>query len=202
MVGATQRAHSRNLKDPYDTDAAHRLTFPNGASFTATGTDFDGVSQFGDTHLSVPNIGDAALMYYSTEPSTAANDVSIGSFNAGGREIYLQIKNGSGSSVYTAGGNSYVLGPEHTNGLITGASLNGVVSLYRNAVLVATAGGGYTTDGLDSLYLGALHYLGGTSNLGNANCATAAVWLGLSDAEVAAIYTIIQQFQQALGRAV
>ncbi len=204
MVGVTIRAHSRNLKDPYDTDAAHRLTFPNGATFGPLGTDFNGTNQYANTHLIVDNISNAGLAYYHTEPATTYNDVCMGSYPGGsGSDFYMQIYNGGSNSVFTAGGNTYAIFATGPIGLLQGNS-DGGVQLYRNGALLAAQGGGFMNSTILPVAIGGMMNgsEGNVTNFVNANCALASINFAFTAADVTAFYNMVQQYQTALGRAV
>lgn len=54
FVGGTASTHERNLKDPADTNAAHRIIWGGGVTHGATGAKGNATNGFGDTHIYPP----------------------------------------------------------------------------------------------------------------------------------------------------
>ena len=75
MVGGTATSMKFNLKDPRDLDAAFRLTWSGGWTYSATGATPNGTNAYADTKF-IPNnngltINDNSISYYSR--TSAAN---------------------------------------------------------------------------------------------------------------------------------
>jgi len=56
-VGGTSTTCKWNLKNPLDTDAAYRMTFPNGGTFSSNGFNTNGTSHYGNTNMIGTAIG-------------------------------------------------------------------------------------------------------------------------------------------------
>jgi hypothetical protein len=83
MVGGTATSMKFNLKDPRDLDAAFRLTWSGGWTYSATGATPNGTNAFADTKLndSILTPNSSHLSFYSrTNINQAAYD--IGLFNS------------------------------------------------------------------------------------------------------------------------
>jgi hypothetical protein len=82
FIGTTASSQKWNLKDPRDADDAFRLTFYGNPVHNAAGVKWNGVNQWGDTHLKPQNVftDNASITFYSssnsinTEIDWAVND--------------------------------------------------------------------------------------------------------------------------------
>ena len=199
MLGGTAAAHKFNWKNPADTDAAYRLTFPNGATHAATGVAWNGTSQYANTFLTGLVANNATLGYYARNRSTTANDVSIGTLS---QEIYIQLKNSAGQQIFSSGGGGTTAGgTQAAGGWVLGTALGTSRATYNGAVGVSTttnANAGTTTA---NIFLGtASNGANPSANYSNAECALALVGLGLTQAEAEAVGRYVVAYQTALGR--
>lgn len=83
MVGGTAQSCKFNLVNPQDTDAAFRLTFAGGWTFSSSGAKPDGAAgTYAETYATQAGAGmsttNGHISYYSFTNSAAASEVEIG----------------------------------------------------------------------------------------------------------------------------
>lgn len=203
MVGGTATTCKYNLKDPRDLDAAFRLTFFNSPTFSSNGVDWNGSTQYADTHCSpsLMNQNSLHISYYSRQ-NVSETAVDMGCAG-GGSQVQIQLYNGS---LYTDNNdNSSQLASGGVNSaafFINSRTGSAGWSAYRNAINVgnktytAVAGSSY------NIYIGAYNNGGSTTNYSSKECAFASIGDGLTSTEVSAFYTAVQTFNTTLGRQV
>jgi hypothetical protein len=210
MVGGTATTHKFNLKDPRDLDAAFRITFGGGVSHDSLGSTGNGTNGYGVTHLnSFTELVDSNLhlSWYSRTASTAGSfstEISPNNFYVASSWITFRINNkSSGNAYFSAGSDGVRATVSNTlNGFFVGSeTASNLRKLFRNGTPIATN----TTNNTTALPNANLRFWG-TSIFGGTysanNCAFSSIGDGLSDAEVSALYTIVQDFQTTLSRQV
>ena len=218
MVGGTATTCKWNLKDPRDLDAAFRLVFTGGGTFSANGYLPNGINSFADTKL-IPNSvltnANHHVSYYSRTNPTSINSIEIGVGDVNGYySPAMRIRlNGFYGYVDTL---LYVSGNSSNTALLTFANtdarghfIGNISSItnrkaYKNGVVLGTN----TTSVSNSLGTGAI-YIAAYNNQPNTpgfytnrECAFSTIGDGLSDTEAANFYTAIQAFQTTLSRQV
>ncbi len=211
IVGGTANTHKYNLKDPQDTDGSFRLSFNGGWTHSATGALPDGSTAYADTHF-IP----------------ATN----GTVNDGHLSIYSRTNGTTGLDMYALGGgywgiaaNAVVAGAEYLSDAYDSASSNRITTpvanslgLFVDARTNSTTHKAYqngsqlgstdssTSSGFASvtlsLYLGAANNGAGPALFSNHEYAFASIGTGLSDTDVAHLYTAVQACQVTLSRQV
>jgi len=192
FVGGTGTTHKYNLKNPLDTDGAHRITYTSTPTHTSSGIQFGG-SSTGNTHI-IPSshltLNDTCISLSSTTNSAgSAADIGSGSsinFYIRYFDLYL-------SDMYdSVGGNGrLIVANTNSAGFFTTSRLPGpLYNIYINGTSVAnsavTAG---SLGGSDLIF-----------NSTNRNFNFVTVGLGLTTSEVGILNTIKSTFNTALGR--
>jgi len=204
-------AYKYNLKDPQDTDAAFRLKIFGTWTFTPTGAKPNGTNAYMDTALT-PSVSLSAnnihLSYYSRTDSAYGTSTSMGADSFPNEYCRLIIRR-IANVAYTLIGNTTIGLSQYvvtdSRGLfIANAPNSSTRKFYQNNTqLTPTSQSPLGTNGLStrSIYIGALHDSTGVE-YDNKQCAFASIGDGLTDAEAAALYTIVQQFQTSMARQV
>ena len=205
MVGGSSSTMKYNLKNPLDTDAAFRLVFNGGWTFSQTGALPNGTNGYADTKLT---------------PSTTL------SLNSTHVSLYSRTNTNTGVDMGLQRGTTYILNvARNSNQAYT--SLNSQsIELYSN-----TDGRGFylgnrqaindsdawkngtkqvnstnTTNAsefaITPIFIGAFNQLGSASGYSNKELAFSSIGDGLTDTEAANFYTAVQTFQTTLGRQV
>lgn len=201
MVGGTSTSCKYNLKNPANTDAAFRLSFVGGWTFSSSGAKPDGVSgTYADTffqpatYLTTSN---GSFSYYSFTNSASANSVEIGCTGAtASSEINLATKFSDGNFyVFYANGGSGIANAVSNGFYINNKATN--TEGWKNGSRLTNAGAS-TNMPTRNCYLGAEN--DGTTGYRNSarGCSYASMGGTLSDP--AAYSTIVNNFQTTLGR--
>ena len=206
MVGGTATSCKWNLKDARDLNAAYRLVFSGGGTFSANGYLPNGTNAFADTFInSLSNLTGTSthLSYYSRTATPINTVVEIGCGQVVPPYAALELavarvfdsgeEGGVGRAAFTTTTNAqgFWLGTKRSN-TDRENYLNGV-SQTTKTVSDTLAFPNLT------LFLGAINR--GTPALYSAKqCAFASIGDGLTDAEALAFYNAVQTFQTTLGR--
>jgi len=198
-----------NLKDARDLDAAFRLAFNGTWTYSKQGATPNGVNAYTNTYFNPVANGlttaSAHLSYYARTAATTADPAEIGNYTNNNVGFVIQSKSSTGLNIYyysytALASRSVATAP---TGLLSGSSVaNTRRDLYLNGVSVAN---NTTTDngtlGNYNLYMGAAN-IGGSSpsSYSNSQTAFATIGNGLTDSEMANLYTTIQTYQQELSR--
>jgi len=210
FLGRTESSCSYNLKSPYNTNAAYRITFQNSVAqiyYTRFGVELAGVFSVGDTYL-IPSTtltkGDLSMGIYinggtltgSAYPATMGSAVSA---NTDGLQFAIRttgkyfIPNGQAQNFISVSESS-------TTGIFIGSVKNGIISLYRNGKEIAnnTASSGGSLS-VNSVTIGAIN---GFVTQTYSNIRTGALFIasGLTKEDAIKMDFLIQQFNQLLAR--
>jgi hypothetical protein len=217
MVGGSAALHRWNLKDPRDLDAAYRLTFTGGTHTTALGyrANPQGVvtnAGHADSHLVPLGTLDPTslhLSYYGLQEVPGISRCEIGCYNwaGSGSRFHLLVRYSPGGTFYWGMNEDGLSGVD-----LPGVSLGTSLGLFVGSRLTASDQRAYR-NGLkvssNTLATIALSYmpvwvggLNGYPDQSDVPCGWASIGSGMTDQNVADLYTVVQNFQTALGRAV
>jgi hypothetical protein len=207
-VGSSATSCKWNLVNPVDSNAAYRLVFSGGVTFSANGIQFNGTNSYANTFInSLSNLTGTSthLSYYSRTATPVNTVVEIGCGQVVPPYAALELavarvfdsgeEGGVGRAAFTTTTNAqgFWLGTKRSN-TDRENYLNGV-SQTTKTVSDTLAFPNLT------LFLGAINR--GTPALYSAKqCAFASIGDGLTDAEALAFRTAVQTFQTTLGRQV
>lgn len=211
MIGGTASSHKWNLKDPRNLDAAYRLTFSGTWTHSSTGADPNGTNAYAQTYL-IPSThltnNSVCVTYYSRESVTGVQEL-MASFNSGSQNIQLFVNNSSTGDIaidayctsVRAIGNA-----TNTTGFIAGSrTSSSSVNIFKNAISYgSSATSTVACSGQPNIqfYLGAANSGGSPVLYTSAECAFASISDGLTSDQVRALNTIVEKFNDALGRGV
>ena len=227
FIGSTATTQKWNLKSPLDTDAAYRLTFSGGWTHASTGATPNGTNAFASTFYTYANAttNSTHLSYYSRTTSTpnvgqSRYPVEIGNGTQGSSpvvEYNLQVAQDLSPNIFLISrqySNPAQPGPQIDGQIYT--SNNGTTSgsqgffigtrssstshkAYKNGLQIGstnTTTNTYTLSGSIAIQLAK----GNGGSYSNRECAFASIGTGLTDAEAANFYTVVQAYQTALSR--
>jgi len=200
MVGGTATSCKWNLKNPVDSNAAYRLVFSGGGTFSANGYQPNGTNAFANTFFQPSNFTaypNCSFGYYS-RTNIDANRIDIG---ANQLDIYSNL--GATAYVRTASNTFTTFSVTNSLGFVMGSRLNTATQkAYKNGVLKATTAQTAGPSFLFNIYIGAYNLSGTAGTFSNRECAFAYLSDGLTDAEALAFYNAVQTFNTTLGRQV
>lgn len=206
FVGSSATSCKWNLKDARDLDAAYRLFFNGGGTFSSAGYLPNGTNAYANTFLNPSTQLTATsvhLSYYSRTATPVGATVEIGNNNGSANIFHIRT-----AANFIAGSSATTLMNFTTTTNAQGFWLgtkraNNDREIYRNGITQTTSTTNDTTAFTSvNLYLGATNQLGTTASYSNKQCAFASIGDGLTDAEVTAFYNAVQQFNTTLGRQV
>jgi hypothetical protein len=200
-------AYKYNLKDPQDTDAAFRLKIFGTWTFTPTGAKPNGTNAYMDTNFNqssnlTPSNNHISL-YSRTDINSVVVDCGITN-NVTHSFTQLLLRSG-GTATFENGSQKITPTTATSLGLYTGSALTAGINLYKNGTSISSTAVAQTrTMFNNNIYLAATN--DSTSNnalyFSSRQFAFASIGDGLNDAEAAALYTIVQQFQTSMARQV
>jgi len=212
ILGGTAATHKFNLKDPRDADAAFRLNFVGGWTHNSNGMTPNGTTGYANTFLvpsTVLTLNNTHLSYY-TGTTTVGNaqrdiavfeDANLPSYSLGTNTNLLISDN----YYYTS--NRLTASMTNGSGLICGSRTSQTVhKAFRNGAQIGntdtvSTAGQVLSNG--ALFIGAANAtIAPVQAFSNKNYRLATIGDGLTDVEAAALYSIVQAYQQKIGRAV
>jgi len=207
FVGGTSAfTHKFNLKDPRDLDAAFRLAFVGGGTFSSNGYQPNAVNSYANTFFA-PSVNSSGInnfhnSYYSrTDLNLTQVEAGCGSSDAQGTLLEIRTANLTYIRVNAATTSSYA--DTASLGLYTQSRLLGNQQKgYKNNVLKITGAVNSNTTPTQNFYIGAYNSNGVAVYYTGKQCAFASIGDGLTDAEVTSLYNAVQLFNTTLGRQV
>ena len=192
-----------NLVNPQDSDAAFRLAFSGGWTYSTNGAQPNGTNGYADTKL-VPSTSlstsSAHFSKYNRTNDLVGNKVdgSIG----GTSTFFFQQNYSAGNGIIGEVASIMSYTPTDTRGLFTSTRTStSLAKQFRNSSQVSSATTTITGMSDRSIFIGARN--DATITFYNSyQAAFASIGDGLSDAEAALLYQLVQQFQTYLSRQV
>ena len=208
MVGGTATSCKWNLKNPVDSNAAYRLVFSGGGTFSSNGYQPNGTNAYADTFL-IPStslsLNSAHLSFYSRTNNVGTYADMGGNGTGSINDSYFQIlSKWSDNSLYAMVNDLDFTTNVVTNslGLMLGSrtALN-VSKSYRNGVVITSKTAASISRPAKNVFIGARNNAAdGILNYSNRQCAFASIGDGLTDAEALAFYNAVNAFQVTLAR--
>lgn len=205
FCGSTSTQQKYNLKDPRDLDAAFRLVFFGGWTFSTNGALPNGVNAYADTFLTPSislSISSAHFSKYNRNNDLVGVQKVDGCAAAAGAN-YMQQNYVSANGVIGEVGAVISYTQTDTRGLFTiNRTATNSQKLFRNNSTIGTST--FTISNIPNVnfYLGARNDNGVTTSYNSYECAFASIGDGLTDTEAANLYTAVQKYQTTLGRQV
>ena len=200
FVGTTATTQKFNFMDARDLNAAFRLQFNGGITFTSNGILFGGDNGFANTFVqpsTVLSLNDTHISLYSrTNNSSQVFDIQCTATPS------LDIAMWGGTTFYNV--NQALNYSTYSDGSTLGFRLINRTSsvsekLFKNNSLVATVTNASTSLSPGVIDIGR-YYFGGYYS--NRNYAFISIGSGLTDAEALTFYNLVQAMQTSLSRAV
>jgi hypothetical protein len=196
-----------NLVNPQDTDAAFRLAFSGGWTYSTNGAQPNGTNGYADTKLpaSLFATNNAHLSFYSRTNNniTTSREIGVNNTSSFNPEYSILMKDVGGGGGILGDFNNIILTT------VTNSDYYSVVSrlsatdfsFYKNGVFQAsnTTNNTITATTL-SIYIGASNFGGTPARYSSRQAALATIGDGLTSAEITILNQLIQQFQTTLSR--
>jgi hypothetical protein len=214
MVGSSATSMKWNLKDARDLNAAYRLTFFGGGTFSANGYLPNGTNAYASTFLNplaALTNNNTHMSYYSRTVTSGENRGLIGASTGATSLPLFTIYGRNATNSVTMDSYNYTTcrnfvsdntgAAFYINSRTTSTSFRS----YRNAVMALNnaASNTYNVATINfPITIGALNLNGAVGQFGTFQCAFASIGDGLTDAEALAFYNAVQTFNTTLNRQV
>jgi hypothetical protein len=207
MVGGTATTCKFNLVNPQDTDAAYRLVFSGGGTFSANGYLPNGINAFANTFF-IPSVNSSGInnfhsSYYSrTDVNLTQVEAGCGSSDLQGTLLEIRTANITYIRINAATTSTYA----DTNSLgfyLQSRLLSNQQKGYKNNILKVTGTVNSNSAPVNNYYIGAYNNAQTGPVYGSSKeCAFASIGDGLLDSEAANLYLAVQTFNTTLNRQV
>lgn len=194
-----------NLKDARDLDAAFRLTWSGGWSYSATGATPNGTNAYADTKLNSStqlSLNSTHIsVYLRTNNDNATSDIGnlegatsgINIFPRLSNLMYARINDQDANAISNTSSAKYIIA-SRTSSVNKNIYINGTKNTITSTSVSLTN---------NSLYLGAINDLAlGARYFSNRENAFATIGNGLSDTDALLLNQIVEKYQVALSRGV
>jgi hypothetical protein len=203
FIGGTAATHALGFKN------VANITWVGSPTHSATGTDFNGTTQYGRTGV-IPNSvltnQTYHLSYYSGENTAyGAPEHPIGAYSGSTAYLALNLRSTADNAAFYSTTASSSPGPGSLNGsgLFVGSRTNVTASaIYRNgSIMGSVAGGSNATGTLPTLemYIGAINNGGSVGFYTNKECRFASTGGDFTSGQVTTFSTAVNVLQTALG---
>jgi hypothetical protein len=207
FVGNTASSQKWNLKNPVDSNAAYRLVFSGGGTFSANGYLPNGTNAYANTFLipstaySVASSGH--MSYYSRTDSNGVNEREVGALTATNySDLGLRYSGNLYMRWSETGSPTQVASPNSLGFYVGTRTAINVQKIFKNGTQVLTSALIGSALPNINLYLGCLNLSNIPNYYSAKQCAFASIGDGLTDAEALAFYNAVQTFNTTLARQV
>ena len=206
MVGGSSSTMKYNLVNPLDTDAAFRLTYNGGLTYSSTGL-LGGVNGYADTKLKPStslSLNNTHISFYSRTDTSTTENVEMGiNDNSNNSRLFIAPKFSGANTAYRAV-NSAQAGPgtsPNMQGFFIASRVSSTaMKLYRNSSVLFNDSTSSGVLNSTNIFLLCYNSTGTPLYYTDRECAFASIGDGLDDTEAANFYTAVQAFQTTLNR--
>jgi hypothetical protein len=206
MVGSSATSCKWNLVNPVDSNAAYRLLFTGGFTFSATGCQPNGVNAYASTFL-IPATSLSANSSHLSIYNRTGTSGNINDMGTSGGVLAFTIAASLGNTAYLDCTNSTTNRISTPNaspiGFFVGTRASSTsLKIFKNNNQLGTTNTNASV-GVAGLTLDVkLFSYNPVQNLSNRECAFASIGDGLTNAEALAFYNAVQTFNTTLARQV
>lgn len=194
-----------NLVNPQDTDAAFRLAWSGGWNYSATGATPNGTNAYADTKFNPALLGlDSAHLSLYSRTNSNGTITDIGSTNLSSSGDDFQLISRFSNINYSILNSKSVVGFSQTTSLgfalVSRVLSTGFGYFLNNSKTSVTKTS--DTRNIFNIYIAARNRSNVAEYFSNRETAFASIGDGLSDAEAALLYQLVQDYQTTLNRQV
>jgi hypothetical protein len=187
-----------NLVNPQDTDAAFRLAFSGGWTYSTNGAQPNGTNGYADTKL-VPS---ANYANYNSHLSLYSRTDANGGFDMGSETNTFELLIRYSGTFYSRFSGDATYSNPNSLGYYIANTISGIIKGFKNGANVSNTTNANQVVNSYNVYIGAVNSLGSASLYSNRQYSFATIGTGLTDAEAALLYSLVQQYQTDLSRQV
>ena len=210
MVGGTATSMKFNLKDPRDLDAAFRLTWSGGWTYSTNGAQPNGTNGYADTKFSPSanlTLNSSHLSIYSRTSIGNLPQSDMGSYSTGANDTFtlaIAYSNVCYMGSYTFSGTAYYIDFANTDSkgyYVNTRTSSTLFKGFKNNIIgdTSTNSVGGTLPSFNTI-IGAESLNGSPVSYSTKQYAFATIGTGLTDAEVALLTQLVTEFQTTLSR--
>ena len=207
FVGGTATTCKFNLKNPLNTDAAFRLSFVGGWTFSNNGIQPNGTNTYANTFL-IPlthwSFGNSSISAYSRTNNSEPGNLWGTRSGFASTLLSSVLTNGSSTNCNHNSSSSSGISPIPTTSAVFLISSRLSSSVQLQGINGTNAN--YSINELafspNPIYFSAINFSGTPSGYSTRQLAFAHIGYGLTQAECTLLYNRIQTFQTTLGRQV
>jgi len=207
FVGSSGATCKYNLKNPLDTDAAFRLNFQGGWTFSANGATPNGTTAYANTYFIPSNNwsgGSSSMSAYSRTNNVETGNV-WGTRSGASSTLFSCTLNSTGNLTacyHNTNASTSLAGTTSAVNIIssrisTSAQIQGI-----NGTNQSNASNESASFSPNPIYLSAINFSGTPSGYSTRELAFAHIGTGLNQAQCTSLYNRIQTFQTTLNRQV
>lgn len=188
-----------NLKDARDLDAAFRLTWSGGWTYSATGATPNGTNAYADTKFNLStNFGTREQSYSLYTQASNSNANVLAGVTDGSSPT--QFYNGTGQ--FNILSTLYAKGSSFSNGYILMTSTLNAISAFEKVVKLGSTSGTTYSSVNYNYYIGARNNAGTADFFADRKYSFAHIGNSLTDQEALVLSQIVEKYQVALSRGV
>ena len=208
FVGGTATTCKFNLKNPLNTDAAFRLSFVGGWTFSNNGIQPNGTNTYANTFL-IPlthwTLGNSSISVYSRTNNIETGNLWGTRSAVAATNLISVLRDGTSVStcIHNANSSSYIF-PVPTTSAVNLISSRISYASQIQGINGTNASYAINEDTVspNPIYFSAINFAGTPSTYSTRQLAFAHIGYGLTQAECTLLYNTIQTFQTTLGRQV
>jgi len=192
-----------NLVNPLDTDAAFRLTFSTGWTFSSSGATPNGTSAYANTNL-IPSVilslNSTHLSFYSRTNNPASEIADIGSFGSNNNWTLIEIYNNLFYNLINQSVSTSNSSMTNSTGMFIGSrTASNISKSFKNNSIVQSYNTISNQMSNISLTIGAMNRSTTPSYYSNRQYAFASIGDGLTDTEASNFYTRVNTLMTYFG---
>jgi hypothetical protein len=207
FVGGSSTTCMYNFMNPLDTNAAYRLQFNGGLTFSSTGVLNGGVNGYANTYFTGSNwagLGDGSMGIYTRTVDTLTT-LDMGAFSMPYSDNGIRPLNASNNSFYglnssTGVGGAIVANSTSKGFYIANRKSTTILEGWKNGGKLATNTDTATNLLTTHLYLFAYNNNGGLSFVSSREYQFAFLGDGLTDTQATNLSTLVHNMETTLGR--
>jgi hypothetical protein len=205
FVGGTATTHKFNLMNPVDSDAAYRLVFNGGWTHSSNGVQGNGVNGYADTKLAETSdlLNNEHISIYSrTDSNGAFADMGVANTST---TIETNIISRLTNLFYarSQGPNLTTVSNSDSRGLfISNRQSNTILKAIKNLTSTSINNTSLGINSASNILIGGFNLNNSPSSFSPRQYAFSSIGFGLTDTDALNLYTIVQNYQTALGRQV
>lgn len=203
FIGTTSTSQMYNLRNPQDTNAAFRLSFVGGWTHNSNGAQPNGTNAYANTFV-IPTLLNSThiSVYLRTNTTGLFNDIGHATSSTPNSIILARYLDRFYGNINQST-DIFVANTDSRGFFLVSRTASNAVGLYRNGSLLTTAANASTAIPTTTITISAWQQAAGVfTRYSNRQVALSSIGSGLTRTEASDFYTIVQNFQTIIGRAV